>query len=256
MEPVSKQVVLVDIDMLMDTRLAILGDMNFKWVETHLNGKYRYRLSDHWGDLGEGIDQEAYDAAYANRDNLTLSRARLTNMVGMLSGLVRSYEDEIMSGHSQLREIIVVINFYPYELSDEEKHRFLQCLTEFIGSIATLRAVDEPPEALSITYMKYKGYTQLVLYDFNQWLNIHYAKYDKYENMPKDQAFVVVAPRRKATKFDPKLYEDMKANNVHTQDEFELAEGMLATLFRMTYIPISYASIFDPDADYSDITEE
>lgn len=247
--PSETQAILIDLDMLLDTRLAVLSELNFDWVEEHLDKKYRMRLNDVWSDIGEGIDQEKYDAIYAAREKTILSNARLTNMMSMLLGLISNYEDEIALATSPLGQVTLVVNVYPYDLTIEECHRLLQCLTEYLGSIVTIRITKEPMENLSLKYLRQMGYNQMIIYDFISWFNYHYREEKEYPQLPKDHDFIIVTPRLMVNTITPELYEEMKQHNVHKIDCFELLEAICASVFKLIHIPAFYVSVFDTNVD-------
>lgn len=253
MASVEKQVILLDIDMLLDTRLAVLSELNFEWVKKNLDNGYRYRLSDHWDDVDVGIDQQAYDAIYSNRNKIILHNARMTNIMYMLLDLIRNYEHELLSTNTMLSEVVLVINIHPYDLTDEECYRLLQCLTEYLGEMIKLRIINKPIEELSIHYMVSLGYTQFIVYDISKWLQYHYGGKTRYEDMQRNTDFTIVAPRLIYGGVNRELYDEMRANNVHNHDEFDLASMLFATLFQMVFIPAHYCSIFDPDSQHEPI---
>lgn len=243
--PKEEYSILIELDMILDTRLAILADMNFDWVEKHLDEGYRNRLSDHWTDIDDGIDVEKYNQIYENRDRFVMSRAKITGMIALLVDMLDEYENEILYGKSPLQKVNLVVNTYPYQLTVLEERQLLQCLTEYLGTIITVRLISLSIEETGIKNLKHLGFDQYIMYDFNRWVVHHYNTKTNYHAMERDQGFIIVTPRLRYKGIDPEFEEQLRERNLHKVDQFGVTSDVFATLFKLIWIPVTFACIID-----------
>src|SRR5690606_11691311 len=117
-----KQTILLDLDVLLDTRLATLLLMDRQVMSYFEKPEmYWHRTSDNFEQLTKGkILNADFEARYAARDVTTLQHSVLTNMVFPLGDLTRRLQGERGTG-LDIEEIRVIINCWPYKLSQEER---------------------------------------------------------------------------------------------------------------------------------------
>ena len=75
--------ILISLDCILDTRLAVIMDINPSLVDKVLVNKdfnYHERLSDEFPD----VDKSDFNARYSNRDITILAQSRVTNIFNFL----------------------------------------------------------------------------------------------------------------------------------------------------------------------------
>ena len=109
-------VFLVDLDSILDTRLALLKDMLANDELLNMLIGYRDRIYDR----PDGLDYDLYLDRYSKRDRSLLPNSLVTEIPAMLSEMCMTLQKSYGVGpFNQVPKI--VLNFYPYELNDSEK---------------------------------------------------------------------------------------------------------------------------------------
>lgn len=167
----TKQTLLVELDVLLDTRLATLARIDPALAARAAETQYLTRLSDDFDALfGEPVN-ERFKELYAKRDRETLMISRVTSAVFIINELLNGWE--LMSIHSpHVEEASVEINTYPYELSSEETDAIVTAVTAYAPPSTPVKVVRYSPEELTPGLIKNR-WTVIMLYDFNGWLEIH-----------------------------------------------------------------------------------
>jgi hypothetical protein len=234
--------VLVSLDVLLDTRIATVAKLAGHAVALQvLQGNYHNRKDDNF----PAVSVEAYKTLYAARDEETLALSCSTNIDTFLRELVLSLLKQTLSRpfHQGVR---VVINTYPYQLSDEITQQILGAVVTKLlpdpGVKAPLSVVAEhlPDEALTPDYCK-TNFSAMLMYDYEHWLKVQ-------------QLALTQRPMPEVTLFAPALYF------VHTPTEEEIAQqqtefdwGPFEALQRgirggldLQFLPIEQFSIVQP----------
>jgi hypothetical protein len=198
--------VLVSLDVLLDTRIATVAKLAGHAVALEvLKGNYHTRKDDKF----PAVSVEAYKTLYAARDEETLALSCSTNIDTFLRDLVHSLLKQTFSRpfHQGVR---VVINTYPYQLSDEITQQILGAVIDKLlpdpGLQTPLTVVAEhlPDQALTPDYCK-NNFSALLMYDYEHWLQMQ-------------QLALLKRPMPEVTLFAPALYF------VHTPTEEEIAQ--------------------------------
>lgn len=122
----------VELDGLLDTRLATLILLDEAEAAKALDLGYRTRLSDDWVKLGLAVDQATYDERYRLRDRKTLQAARPTGIVPMVHQLVGALGK--MADNTPFVEAVTLdINFWPYQVSEAERQEILTAVSFSVG---------------------------------------------------------------------------------------------------------------------------
>lgn len=243
------QVILIDIDALLDTRLAILYRLNPTYVNTNLNNKSYYkRISDEWSRLGEGIDQKEFEELYNNRDKSILAESTVTEMLPHLLHVISMYKEEVIYAPGKTGNIYIVVNLYPYDLTDEEKEQLILVLSHYIGEGIPVRIIELSPEETKLSKLVGLGFTQYILYDFIDWMQLHYKELNSDGGLEVFPSFQIIVPKRLRESLDTLNPDDMRAYKLDKQDPFELAKELFCTLFTMHILPLKVFSMFDVTA--------
>lgn len=254
----TRQVILIDLDVLLDTRLAALAATDVAWTKAVLeDGSYRNRVTDVWDNIRPGLDVDKYNDIYDNRDAGLLKTARLSGFMKNLLSIVKHYEYDLATRSDMVSDVIFVINTYPYNLSEDVKYHLVKAMKEYIGTVVEVKLTSIPMEKSSLRYLVSKGFTQYVLYDFSKWGGHHFETEDKVAGK---HDFAIVAPALLNESFNDEVKQQLAENNVSDEDPFELTKIVFAAIMDLSFLPAFDFSLLDienlperktppPDAD-------
>ena len=241
------QVILIDIDVLLDTRLATLLLIDDEWVGKVIDNGYRARESDVWSKLAPGIDQEEYDNLYKNRDVNTLALSRLTSFMPVLLDIVKQYEYTLTLEPDTLREAFIVINTHPYELEESNLADIVFAVKEYIGEMVQVKITHEPFERLSVPYMVDTGYTQYITYNFTEWCEHHFGNGYDLEKPVELPHFSIVAPKVFKREISEEHQEELEQYEMTDEDPYGLLQMLFASTFELTFMPVEAYSLISHD---------
>lgn len=168
----SDAVLLVDLDCVLDTRLStILYLTDLNKVGECLSHGYTTRPLD----LYKGIDINLYKETYANRgtNKAILLEGLKTPIVNLINDYV--IEISVKCYHSNdLLKPSIIINTYPYILTEDENKVLLDVFITLTGLKADIELIHKSNEELTPMYIKDK-IALFIKYDFKDWLETHAA---------------------------------------------------------------------------------
>lgn len=238
------EVILIDLDVLLDTRLAALFATDWDWTIEVLKSGYRDRVTDSWNDIRPGLDVNKYLEIYNNRDEELLKTAKLTGFMSNLLSIVKLYQIDLACNSDTTQSVTFVINTYPYRLNQAVEYRLIEAVKQYIGSVVDTKITHEPLSKLSIGYMVGLGYTQYVLYSLSDWCEHHFTNEDNFENMAGKYNFAVVAPRI-ARPLVVEVEQELRERNLTEEDPFELTRVVFATMMDLSFLPAESFSLLD-----------
>jgi hypothetical protein len=176
-----QEVVYVELDVLLDTRLGTVARMAGDEVaKAVLETGYHTRVSDRF----PGVDKDAYQAQYKNRNVETLKRSFVTNAVASVRQLVAVLTEQSIKMPFHDGPAIVV-NVFPYELTDTEKDELRKVIATWTEFLAPIELVRIQPEDLSPSHCK-QTYSAMFVYEYEHWFIIHKAAFKEADNrMPE-----------------------------------------------------------------------
>lgn len=162
---------LLDIDALFDTRLGTVAVHRPEAASAlATNPAYFEREYTDWADLTQGVvDNDTFNAWYASRDETVLRRSMVSGIITFLARLFAEHHRNIIDGLHQ-DTLDIVINTYPYRVSDNEKTELIAILQDRIffpdlGVDFCHLSLDElTPDHLD------SHYSSAILYDFPTWM--------------------------------------------------------------------------------------
>lgn len=239
----TRQVILIDLDVLLDTRLAALAATDTEWTRTVLeDGSYRNRVTDIWNNVRAGLDQDKYNTIYNNRDATLLRAARLSGFMKNLLQIVKHYEYDLATRSDMVSEVIFVVNTYPYQLDAQVKYMLLMAIKEYIGTVVEVKLTHLSMKQTSLKALVSKGYTQYVLYNFSEWGGYHFATEAKVAGK---HDFAIVAPALLNESFNEEVKQLLAENNVSDENPFELTKVVFAAIMDLSFLPASDFSLLD-----------
>lgn len=166
----KKHGILIDLDSLFDTRLAILDSMDDtgEKVDYLLNNGYYSRDRDEF----EGFDLYEFRERYAKRDLNTLRHSSPTSLLAYLHQIVGKFIIS-NSNEGKLVEVELILNIYPYKLDDYEIDQAVQCLKYYTGNIVPVRVINTDTLNISPQWLN-DNVSVFYNYNWSQWLDKHY----------------------------------------------------------------------------------
>lgn len=163
---------LVDLDCLLDTRIATVAKIHPEASRELLGTEYLNRDIDDFELLTKGlVSNESYKEAYAKRDKETLLLARPTKILKLLNEMSIDLE-KLVIDTPFIKEFKIVINYYPYELNDKEQEELIEVLYEFVTSSTRIELISKPLEEVTPSLIKSK-YDAFIIYEFDKWFSYH-----------------------------------------------------------------------------------
>lgn len=160
----KKQGIFIELDVLLDTRLATLYNLGEENMISALNNGYFIRRTDTF----YGTDKETFDKAYKARDKETLKNAGITKMIGFVRELIyamntQAIEEPIHSGPK------IYVNIYPYKLNDDEITSIIKATALATGELCDIEIVDMTPDEVTPAFCK-SNLAIMFLYNYAPWL--------------------------------------------------------------------------------------
>lgn len=167
----DKQCIYVQLDALLDTRLAVISKLNPEAaVKLLTEDAYYLRQIDDFEEL-TGITRSAFQEAYAKRDVEILQNSRITHIPMMLYELISKME-QMETDTPFVEDLQVHVNYWPYVLSDDERYQFELAISAYSGIETPVRLFSQHPMELTPRHIK-QTYSGLILYDFREWCSYH-----------------------------------------------------------------------------------
>lgn len=167
LKPREKLGIFVPIDCLLDTRLATLYVTHKELVPKALDANYLGRDED----VFPYVDKETFAKLYAKRDVITLQEALPTRCLGFLKEMVTKL---MRSASEEPQEFIpkVIINVYPYKLTNEEVEVLVKTIALKTDKLVDVTAVYMSEEEITPRYCK-SNLCCIFQYDASKWLDVH-----------------------------------------------------------------------------------
>jgi len=167
MDGIKRQVRLIELDAILDTRIPILKEMGLD-VQRILDSGYRNRMLDL-----PGIDYDKYMVLYKNRSVKYLKGAKVTELLFYIQDEGKDERIMTESGMDvRIREVWVNIN--PYKLDIKERHVIGESVNALLeGGGFRLKVVDIPIEELTPEFFEKNDITDYYIYQHELWVNQH-----------------------------------------------------------------------------------
>ena len=163
------QAMYIELDALLDTRLATLIRLSDQLAKQAIDNGYRNRDSDRWDRLGLDVDQPRYDELYRQRDKQTLKLARPTNLLVAIERTLEDLKLQAMVGPGE-EKTTLFINLYPYHFdSEREIEAIKMALRYHLGASQPIETGFYAPEQLTPGLIN-NNWQSVFSYDFNEWL--------------------------------------------------------------------------------------
>lgn len=228
----------VSIDVLLDTRLTIINEINpDATLEILKNKTYFERQHDNWEVLTDGkISNAEYKEKYAARNKQTLMKSKLTGFCLYLKDFIADAEEGYRTDPTTGFPTIL-INTYPYQLTENEQQAFIEAMEiQCCCVITDVRICHYSPAELTPIKIK-SEYEFLFIYDLEEWKSLHDEAIGR-----KDMQGVYVTI--------PKLFiNEIMESEVFDVDDgakmtvWKAAEMCLLPFFNLNFIPVKTYSL-------------
>ncbi len=238
-----KQKILIELDALLDTRIAVVSQLSPEAAIDLLNSDYRVRPSDEIGLFTDHITTEQFQEAYKKRDATVLPISRPTAIMFAVNQIVRKLEREMYTLKDKVESIEVEVNVYPYVLPQNVMDEIAINVMTMVGCVTPVRSVFYPPFHLTPTVIARGEYSALVLYNLQDWINgALVQEIDPANCCPTVTLF---APALlKTIEGVPTNAELTDAQGVFT-DPFLAHSRMFAQIIGLDFWPVDFFSIVD-----------
>lgn len=170
---IKKQGIFINIDALLDTRLATLYQFGEEVMLKNLSGNYFKREIDDF----IGVDKETFKQAYDKRDKGVLKNAIICKIIAMVREIVRFTLKESLTTplHTGPK---IFLNIHPYDLLPEEVTIILKALVAATENLADVEIVNISPENLKPSFIK-ENLAVLFMYQYGAWLDLQAENFKK-----------------------------------------------------------------------------
>jgi hypothetical protein len=241
-----KHNILIDLDVLLDTRIATLVQLDPDEAMRLLESGFTSRVTDDLSGMNSTISNEAYQEAYKNRDIETLKTSRMTNYIFELAILIKQMTENLAKDNTRVLDPCVVINYYPYkELDDEVLKQIIYAVEQYITTAVTIKSVYLSPEELDLKAMKSSDILTYITYDFQGWFESAFSIKKGRNGIISYPKLTIIAPKvmPKVDSFDHLDADSKKI--LQNKTPFEFMKIYWAPMFGIEYCPIEMMSLID-----------
>jgi hypothetical protein len=240
--------VLVELDMLLDTRISTVSLINEAAAVDLLNDKYRNRDHDDLGEFTDKITTADFRKAYRTRDVMSLVKARPTPMA-FVFGMSMQKKVEEVKATAKYNQVRVDINVYPYELTDEEKVAMVESVMAYIKAEVFVSVVSYPIFELTLSKIKAQNYAAIYMYHFVDWAETHIEKLTEKDPMlPSVQLIIPELVYKSGLKTDATVVEGDNGKKL-TLTPFQALRMMMAPIMAVQFVPTELVSIMELPPD-------
>ena len=157
----------IELDTIMDTRFTVANTINPKeFKKYYVSGEYHTRVKDAFGK----ITNDVFIARYRIRDKLLLVNSEPTRIMH----LIKSYIIEqtgIIRNRGGLNGVRVILNTYPYDLTDSEQKIFSTILSNEVLNVP-VKFVHMKPSEVTPMWV-YDNISGMFMYSGLEWIELH-----------------------------------------------------------------------------------
>ena len=199
----SNQTVYVELNTLMDTRLACVESIyDANTAQELLKGAYDKRVSDDWSAILPKLSTKAIEDLYTHHDITILARAMMTNMVSVLKDFIAEV-NKGTSGNPLADPVSIHINTAPYNLPESHCQVIVNSIAHHVG-ITDIKTINVPRHITTPAFFQ-GTYKTVFMYDFIPWFTMHHSALRKQHlsemvwYVPKLKAFGEAAQNMEAS---------------------------------------------------------
>lgn len=172
--------ILTDLDTLFDTRLSLAYILDKENILNEIHNKtdnYRNRILDNFGNISNDIFMQIY----RKRSKFLLNNALPTNILDYLKEQVVDYNFDPTNYVRGSESSTIYINFYPYNLTEEEQYELINKLDKYFGGVE-IKLLYKKFLDISPEYLIKNKINMVILYELTKWLELIMSEYDLLKN--------------------------------------------------------------------------
>lgn len=206
---------MIELDALFDTRLSVLNAIDRKLFDRNIKEAYFKRTRDRFA----GIDDKTFKERYKNRTTADIREGSVSSIVSFVSQFAKATIDNILKTPFHMKPV-VMLNTYPYVLTEIEIKHFMACLRHVTDNLADITVVHMSPEELTVQYVK-DYLSVVIMYHYDEWI----AAQSELGNFDK-----VRCPE--ITLIGPRLIfaDNAKVDSDNVEELFKTTEELIAPL--------------------------
>jgi len=232
------ETIYVELDALLDTRLSTLACVSEELAATVLNSGYHFREDDLFEGSLELYSKESFKELYKQRNTVTLSKSRPTDILNFVKYLVGELTEQAIARpfHDGVK---IVVNVHPYKLTNEEQGEIGKAVSAWTKNIAPVELVTIHPKDLTPSHCK-MCYSLMIAYEYEEWLNTQTPAFE-HTRLPEVIMYV------------PALYiktptaEELRKIIKEAEHPFRAVEFLASPLIELKLIDVNYFSIVRKD---------
>jgi hypothetical protein len=237
----EKQAILIDLDALLDTRIATVSQINEQAAVKLLQCKEYYTRNLNDFSRMCGVNKTIFDRQFALRNidtlKISLPTACVIALRMMVADLARQHDYSPFA-----QEVKLVVNCYPYVLESEEK----LAIAEVVGAYTGVGAERVEMITMSYTdlipsYIK-SHFTGMFLYNYREWMEAQSEDAFQHCRMPE---IVVLAPALYKDRIPDR--SEINIPGAEQYSLFELTEGFLVGAYDLNFLDLTYFSVIPPE---------
>lgn len=241
-----RHVVLIDLDVLLDTRLATLLNINNDAAVKMLEEGFCSRKTDDLTNMSDVITNDEFKTAYKNRNIETLKTARLTSYIFELANVINDLATNLTNDDSRVDDPCIVINYYPYrELDDETLADIIYAISCYTTEAIDIKAAYYEPQRLDLPYLKENSILTYITYDFTKWFETVFSVAKGKDAIISYPKLTVIAPMIMPKNNSFENFDGEALNILQNKTPFEFMRLYWAPMFGLEFCPIELMSLID-----------
>lgn len=245
----QEQALLIELDCLLDTRLATIARISEQSAVEVLKSGYHKRTAD-W--FAPHVDMDQYTRLYKARDVDTLKLAGPTEGFRFVREMVKMLRETAVETNSPYSgKVKIVVNTYPYQLNAELTDLIGRALAVNFGALAPTEVVSLSPAELTPDVVRAR-FCMLMMYEYDPWLSMHY-NVDPSKLSADQMKAVLKSLLLDVTLFAPAVYykkpptqDEVEEVMKDTHHPLEVIEMMGTTVIGLHLIDVTSFSVIRP----------
>jgi hypothetical protein len=231
---------LVDLDSLFDTRLAILDLLDPMLAAHALQNGYLDREDNNF----EYCPLALFNELYAKRDNEVLGRSMMTQVKSVVIDFIKDANTKYKTSKTQAYPS-VYINVWPYKISEDAAGELLTPFHKAVEGKVHIHLINMAPNEITPAVCK-ERFSHMIMYDFMAWLMAVGTSGELQRN-----------PMNEVTLIAPRLYPSGKPTDDELQTRNEVEPHACAELYFAPYVKLELyvAKLFSASLDNNFIEE-
>lgn len=231
---------LVNLDTLLDVRLATVSMLDAKYASTLLFNDWSKRETDFFKSSATTFTEIEYEKLVNSGDIRVLQHALPTTMTRYLHNTIKETLAEAVVGGSVNRHHVIV-NTHPYQLTREELDELVLVIEEKLPLVDKVSTVSIPLNFLTPDYLKALEITHFINYDFAKWLDLYI---ETLLNSPMP-SMIMICPKLTIKTADQTEDPEVTKALLEDHSAFSAMELQFVMYLGLRFIDVSYFSVLN-----------